>query len=193
MWWRAHGRPVAKGGLVLVAGAAPAQATPEVVAIGEGYPDATVLTGARANVAGVLAALDGAASAHLATHGEFRADNPLFSHLRLVDGALTVYDLSALRRPPGLLTLSACDSGLSAVHPGDELQGLAAALLGLGTRTVVASLGPVDDEATRQLMVGFYDRLRAGAAPAAALAAAQSSLDPAYATTGGSFVCLGAG
>jgi len=193
MWWRATGRPVAKGGVVLVAGAYPPQAPAEVAAIGEGYPDASVLTGARASVSGVLAALDGAASAHLATHGEFRADNPLFSHLQLVDGPLTVYDLSALRHPPGLLILSACDSGLSAVHPGDELQGLAVALLGLGTRTVVASLGPVDDEGTRQLMVGFYDRLRAGAAPATALAAAQAALDPAHDATGGSFVCLGAG
>ena len=100
--------------------------------------------------AGVLAALDGAAVAHIACHGEFRADNPLFSHLQLIDGPLTVYDLSALRRPPSLLVLSACDAGLSAVHPGDELQGLSTALLGLGASAVVASLGPVDDVVAQQ-------------------------------------------
>jgi CHAT domain-containing protein len=111
----------------------------------------------------------------------------------MVDGPMTVYDLSALSRPPGLLVLSACDSGLSAVHPGDELQGLCAALLGLGSSAVVASLGPVDDLATRDLMVDFHDRLRAGHSPSEALAAAQARLAPEYATTGGSFVCLGAG
>jgi CHAT domain-containing protein len=130
---------------------------------------------------------------HIATHGEFRADNPLFSYLQLVDGPLTVYDLSALRRPPPLLVLSACDTGLSAVHPGDELQGLSAALLGLGTRSVVASLGPVDDGATRKLMLDFHKRLQTGVGAATALAAAQSALDPAYHTTGSSFICLGAG
>jgi CHAT domain-containing protein len=156
-------------------------------------PDAVALTGGRATVAAALAALDGAGSAHIATHGEFRADNPLFSFLQLVDGPLTVYDLSALRRPPRLLILSACDTGLSTVHPGDELQGLSAALLGLGTRAVVASLGPVDDDATRQLMVTLHGRLRAGVGAATALAEAQAALDPAYDTTGASFVCLGAG
>jgi CHAT domain-containing protein len=190
---------------VLVGGQAPAEAVAEVRAIaevlaagkvlaaGEPHRDATVLTGSRAGVAAVLAAVDGTGCAHLATHGSFRADNPLFSHLRLADGPLTVYDLSGLGRPPALLILSACDSGLSAVHPGDELQGLSAAMLGLGTRAVVASLGPVRDEATRALMVDLHRHLSRGAAPAAALAAAQAALDPSDASTAGSFVCLGAG
>jgi len=39
---------------------------------------------------------------------------------------------------PRLLILSACDSGLSAVRPGDELMGLAAAFLTLGTRSLVS-------------------------------------------------------
>lgn len=193
LWWRAAQQPDATGSVVLVAGPAPEQAVAEVVAIGERIRGAKVLSGGRANVAAVLGALDGAASAHIASHGVFRSDNPLFSHLRLVDGPMTVYDLSALRQAPNLLVLSACDGGLSAVHPGDELQGLSAALLGLGTRVVVASLGPVDDVATRRLMVDFHDRMRSGLAPSAALAAAQAALDPAYATTGGSFVCMGAG
>lgn len=193
LWWRAALRREARGGTVLAAGPAPPQATAEVLALRDRLPDATVLTAGRATVAATLAALDGAASAHLASHGEFRADNPLFSYLRLVDGELTVYDLSALHRPPDLLILSACDGGLSAVHPGDELQGLSAALLGLGTRAVVASLGPVDDGATRALMVDLHDQLRSGSPVCTALAAAQSRLDREYATTGGSFVCLGAG
>jgi len=73
------------------------------------------------------------------------------------------------------------------------LQGLSAAMLGLGTRAVVASLGPVRDVATRALMVDLHRHLSRGAAPAAALAAAQAALDPSDASTAGSFVCLGAG
>jgi CHAT domain-containing protein len=135
--------------------------------------------------------------AHIAAHGRFRADNPLFSALDLVDGPLTVHDLETLRRPPETVVLSACDSGLSSVHPGDELLGLAAGLLGLGTRTLVASLLQVPDQATRTLMLDFHRRLRSGLPPAEALAGAQAvglaSGDDAAVAAAASFVCLGRG
>ena len=102
-------------------------------------------------------------------------------------------DLSALRCPPAMLILSSCDAGLSAVHPGDELQGLAVSLLGLGTRTVIASLGPVHDETTVALATDLYARLRKGASPSAALAAAQAARPPWEAVSAGNFVCMGAG
>ena len=53
-----------------------------------------------ASVERVKAAIDGADLAHVAAHGTFRSDNPLFSSLHLADGPLTVYDLEALRRAP---------------------------------------------------------------------------------------------
>jgi CHAT domain-containing protein len=127
---------------------------------------------------------------HVACHGVFRADNPLFSQLMLADGPLTMCDLSVLRRAPGLLVLSSCDAGLSAVHPDDELQGLAAALLGLGTRTVIAGLGPVDDEATARLMAALHERLGAGASPAEALATAHAEARARDALSAANFVCM---
>jgi tetratricopeptide (TPR) repeat protein len=192
-WWRAHRVPDRGGEVVLVSGPAPQHAAAEVAALRRQLPDARALTGRDATVARALSELDGARWGHLASHGMFRADNPLFSHLTLADGPMTVADLSALRRPPLLVLLSCCDSGLSAVHPGNELQGLAASLLGLGTRTVIASLGPVDDAATPTLMTDLYRRLRAGAPPAAALAAAQAAAPPQNAVSAASFVCMGAG
>ena len=48
---------------------------------------------------------------HLAVHGAFRADNPLFSWLRLADTRLTVRDIYRLRLPhASLVTLSACEA-----------------------------------------------------------------------------------
>ena len=82
----------------------------------------------------VSEALDGADSAHVAAHGRFRDDNPQFCSLELADGALTVYDLERLKRAPRRLVLSSCESGLSAVHAGDELMGFTAAVFALGTR-----------------------------------------------------------
>ena len=59
----------------------------------------TILSRREATVAAVTEALDGARVAHIACHGSFRADSPLFSSLELSDGALNVYELQRLRRP----------------------------------------------------------------------------------------------
>ena len=129
---------------------------------------------------------------HVACHGRFRADSPLFSSLELADGPLNVYDLQRLRWPPEVLVLSACDLALSDRYPGDELLGMAAVLLGMGTRTVVASVVPVADSVTRRLMLAFHRRLVAGTSPAAALAHAQAGLRGDSPAAAG-FVCLGSG
>ena len=59
----------------------------------------------------MTAALRDCDRAHLACHGSFRADNPLFSSLLLADGGLTVHDVESLGAGPRELVLSACDSG----------------------------------------------------------------------------------
>ncbi len=188
VWLNAQSRPRRRaGGTLLVTGPDLKHAVPELRALRGTYPEATVLTGRNATAERVRTALDGARLAHLACHGHFRADNPQFSSLRLADGPLMVYDLERLRRAPEVIVLSACDAGLSAVHAGDELMGLSSALFALGTRTLVASVMPVQDESTRHLMVDFHRRLSAGLAPASALAAAQASLGVL------GFACFGAG
>ena len=204
LWWRAAGdgppRAAARAGddgarVVLVAGPGLPQAGAEVAALARCYPGAIRLTGRRATAEAVAAALDGADLAHVAAHGRFRADNPLFSSLLLADGPLTVNDLESLRRAPRRLVLSACESGVSAVRAGDELMGLAAALFSLGTRTLVGAVILVPDDATRRLMVAFHRRLRDGAAPADALAAVAgaSGTGPAGTAASAGFVCFGAG
>ena len=70
-----------------------------------------VLSDGSATVEGCLRAMDGAALVHVAAHGRFRADNPMFSALELDDGPLTVHDFERLRRAPHRFVLSACDSG----------------------------------------------------------------------------------
>jgi CHAT domain-containing protein len=170
---------------VLIAGPGLRYTAAEVRQLAALHPGATVLQGKAATVSAVLAAIDGAALAHIACHGRFRADSPLFSSLVLADGPLTALDLQRLRRAPELLVLSSCDLALSYRHAGDELLGFSAAMLGMGTRTIVASVVPIPDAAARRLMVAFHTQLARGASPAIALANARAL--PA------GFVCLGVG
>jgi CHAT domain-containing protein len=152
------------------------------------YRDAIVLTGPAATAAATLDALGRADLVHLAAHGAFRADSPLFSSVLLADGPLTVYDLERLSRAPSVVVLPACDAAAAAVRTGDELLGTATALLGLAVSSVIAPVVAVPDETTAALMVALHRRLRAGERPAAALAAAAEGQDPAAAIA---FVCIG--
>lgn len=110
---------------------------------------------------------------HLATHGDFRADNPLFSGLALADGWLTTIDIFNLRLRASLVTLSACQTGRSVIGGGDELLGLMRAFLGAGAASLIASFWAVEDQTTAWLMHHLYEKLAAGETKAAALRAAQ--------------------
>jgi tetratricopeptide (TPR) repeat protein len=120
--------------------------------------------------------LAGFAIIHLATHARFDAGRPLQSGILLADGTLTLPDLFRLRLNARLVTLSACQTALSALEPGDELLGLREALLAAGAKSLLVSLWPVDDASTGRLMSGFYERLLSGLAPVEALADAQRAL-----------------
>ncbi len=148
----------------------------EVAAIAPLFSQATILNDDAATMEHLRAALPSADVVHLASHGQFRPDNPLFSSIRLHDGWLTVRDAYAMELNCELVTLSACETGVSAVAPGDELIGLARGFFRAGAPSLVVSLWTVDDAATAQLMTEFYSRLTAGDSPAAALRYAQRIL-----------------
>jgi hypothetical protein len=177
---------------VLIAGPRLRHASAEVRSLAQQIPGAVALHGQAATVAATLASLDGAALAHVACHGRFRADSPLFSSLELADGPLTALDLQQLRQVPEVLVLSSCDLALSDLQPGDELLGLSAALFAMGARTIVASVVPVPDAASRRLMLEFHRAFAGGLPPAGALARAHAGL-PGESMTLAGFVCLGSG
>jgi CHAT domain-containing protein len=156
------------------------EATPrvrdEIAAIQPLFLDSIALLDEQATREALFTHAPAADVLHLACHGQFRPDNPLFSSLRLGDGWLTVYDAYALDIDCGLVTLSACETGVSAVAPGDELIGLARGFFSTGAPSLLVSLWTADDESTAALMRTFYMRLRAGDRPAAALRQAQRML-----------------
>lgn len=105
---------------------------------------------------------------HIATHGNYRQDNPMFSGIRLGDGYLNLYDLYQFRLPVRLVTLSGCATGMNFVSAGDELLGLERGLFYAGATSLLLSLWDVHDESTAALMQAFYkDYIQSGDMPQA--------------------------
>src|SRR5690606_35729035 len=144
IWWRASSRDVRRGDLVVIGGPDLVHADAEVSAVSQVYESSRVVPDG-ADVEKVKLAMKEAAAAHVVCHATFEVDNPMFSSLRLGGGDLYVYDIERLGDVPSLVVLSACDSGYTESRAGVELTGLTSALLAMGTRSVVASVGLVPD------------------------------------------------
>jgi len=131
----------------------------ELQAVAEVVPQAKVFLGAEANERVLKENGPRSRLIHIATHGFFRKDNPMFSGIRLGDSFLTLYDLYRLKLPAELVTLSGCSTGLNVIAAGDELIGLVRGLLSAGARSLLLTLWDVNDVSTAEFMKAFYLRL----------------------------------
>jgi CHAT domain-containing protein/tetratricopeptide (TPR) repeat protein len=99
---------------------------------------------------------------HVASHGIYDSADPLLSRVEMADGGITVEDLLTTGPAPGVLVLSGCVTGLSDRKPGDELTGLAQAMLRRGTRAVIATLWETFDESSAVFFRHFFTALMNG-------------------------------
>jgi CHAT domain-containing protein len=152
----------------------------EMDALASLFPGAVVLTGDEATRDNLLKAAPRGRFLHLASHGYFRRDNPMFSFLKLADSNLHFYNLLDLKLNAEMVTLSACHTGVNKVFPGDELHGLVRGFLYAGAPSVVASLWAVSDHSTSEFMREMYSHIRAGATKRTALRRAQLAIKDAY-------------
>jgi CHAT domain-containing protein len=123
---------------------------------------------------------------HFATHGIVNQDVPSLSSLVLSlvdrtgrprDGLVMLADIYDMTLNADVVVLSGCQTALGKNVRGEGPIGLARAFMFAGVPRVVASLWPVDDLATSELMKRFYrSMLRDGLPAAAALRVAQRDL-----------------
>jgi tetratricopeptide (TPR) repeat protein len=195
-WMRGHAAPPpSRHHVTLARGPGLTTDGAEVPVVARLYDDVTVLADGEATSKKVLHALDGAWLAHIAAHGTFRTDSPMFSSLRMHDGPLTVYDFEQLHRAPYRLVLSSCDSGVLASAGADELLGLVSSLLPLGTVGIIAAIVPLNDNAVVPVMLDLHRYLRAGQTLAESMRSVRCGLtsDPIQQATAVSLVALGTG
>ncbi|MEE8523152.1 MAG: CHAT domain-containing protein [Thermoanaerobaculia bacterium] len=141
----------------------------EAKAVAEILPEARLLLGDRANESNLRRYAASSRIVHLATHGYFRRDSPMFSAIQLADSRLSLFDLYDLELDADLVVLSGCGTGLSEVTAGEELVGLSRGLLYAGARAVLVTLWDVEDESTTELMRTFYRHFETLGQPARAL------------------------
>jgi CHAT domain-containing protein len=143
--------------------AVPDEMTPsineEVQALRELLPKGLFFVGSEAREDKLRRYGQTAGKLHIAAHGIFRSDNPMFSSLKLGDTWLNLFDIFNLQLGAELTVLSACETGMSAVWEGDELLGLARGFLYAGTPSLIVSLWTVNDRSTAKLMRRFYEGL----------------------------------
>jgi hypothetical protein len=193
--WATAGMPSgAVGPPLAVAGPDLATAGAEVEAVVSVHPGADALVGAGATTGAVSEAMDGRSLVHLACHGSFRSDQPLFSSFRLSDGDLYLHEVERLADPPATVVAASCHMG-RVDSSWREHRGFAASLLAMGTRSVVAPVVAVPEgEALAVFVTHLHRRLAAGAtAPVAADAARRAvAEDPIGRAVAAAFTAWGA-
>ncbi len=156
--------------------AAPDSSSPmildEAEALAKLVPGARVASASSATSSALRAGVPGPSHVHLACHGLYRPDNPLFSALKLADRWVTCADVLELDLGGALVTLSSCESGRPSQDTAEPV-GLAWAFLAAGASGAVVSQWLVDDAVAVDLMTEMYRNLAAGLAPADSLRRAQ--------------------
>lgn len=122
---------------------------------------------------------------HIACHGWFDNQDPMSSYVTIgANTQLTAREiLETWSLQAELVTLSACETGVSQILRGDEPMGLVRALLYAGAKAVLVSQWTVDDLATFLLMLRFYQELQDAADFPSALGRAQQWLREATTAT----------
>ncbi len=112
---------------------------------------------------------------HFACHGWFNPTDPLESYLAIAPGEqLTAREIiKTWQIPAELVTLSACQTGVSHILRGDEAMGLTRAFLYAGAGAVLVTQWPVADLPAFLLIMRFYKLLESGLDLSATLHQAQ--------------------
>ncbi|MEO1069367.1 MAG: CHAT domain-containing protein, partial [Cyanobacteria bacterium J06638_6] len=151
----------------------------EVETLADLFPNTTQFLDQEFSRAATVPSMGSHTIVHLATHAVFVPDDPQASFIMFGNGDIVT--LTEIRRwnlpQVDLVILSACETGLGGFGDGAEILGFGYQIQRTGARAAIASLWPVSDGGTQELMINFYRALQIeGMTKAAALQRAQIAL-----------------
>ena len=117
---------------------------------------------------------------HLASHAEANSTLPLHSRIALSgdgdhDGTLHLYEVLEMPLVADLVVLSGCSTADGGRNDGEGVIGLQYGMRAAGAAATLATLWPVADDATTELMAAFYEGLAEGLDKDEALRQAQQT------------------
>jgi CHAT domain-containing protein len=158
----------------------------EAQEIGRLQPSARLRVGTASSEQAVRAALDRGQPIHIASHGSYNTQNPLFSRMAVGrdarlsttnDGLLELHEILGLHTKSPLVFLSGCETGLGigegTLGGSTEEGSLAQAFLVAGAGNVVSTLWRVNDLEAVNVAAGFYRWVSPTSSPELALALTQ--------------------
>lgn len=151
------------------------------------YYNTSAITGDKALKGRIVNEMEKADVIHLALHAVVNEQSPLRSKLILAsdnlsdlpdNSTLQLSEISKIAMPKTrLVVLSACETGFGRYYDGEGMVGISRPFIGQGVPLVVASLWPVDSEATAELMTSFHrNRVKEHNTTALALSVAQRQM-----------------
>lgn len=152
----------------------------EVRRVRRTLPSPTLRLDDRATEAELISRLPDASLLHLASHATADPTFPLYSQIVLSDdadadddGTLHLYELQNQPLAAELVVLSGCSTARGRTLRGEGMIGLQYAVRAAGANSALATLWPVDDVATVDVMGRFYEHLASGLTKDRALQQAQ--------------------
>ncbi len=178
LWARARrGRPDdGRARVAVVAGPGLPGAVAEAAAVAAEHDGADTLLPPRSTVDATVELVKDAQLAHLACHGRFRSDSPLFSALELSDGQLTLYEMLARGVAPQRVVLASCHSGTQQAYDGNEMLGFVGAMMANGSAGIAAVDLLIPDDARNGSMSLLHRRVSRGDSLASAVWHAREAL-----------------
>jgi hypothetical protein len=144
------------------------------------FPRGRILRGGDATREAVRGALGGAEWLHVDAHASYDPVFPEMSRLHLADGELSLVELSRLPAPRRFANLSGCRTASWPATADSGQYGLGGLLTRLGAGWVVATRGPIPDDAAYRYNQAFYRAIAAGSSVPGAHAAGLKAVRPDY-------------
>jgi CHAT domain-containing protein len=156
-----------------------AEAEARAIASLPGFEPARPLLRSAATLENVRARLTETDFVHFATHAAANLRDVNFGYLQLAnEDRVYSIDLGGLSFSGKHVFLSACETRLSQVQPGEDVYGIADAFLAAGASSVIGTLWRVEDESCALFAQHYYSLLaNARSAPAALALAARDCID----------------